>query len=172
MSELMAAWHAKKAGEAAALHDRLRTAIQSGRVQLYSDQRALDFQGSPVHNGWDHLLTLMVMMLLALMILLAAGVAAGIVAMIVGALVHLLGTRYFVAWRLRRRTTAYMLASAAHWQHLWQLGGVAVHMPDSNEPPCMAPRGEWRKFVQRNLPEGPSAVPADAEVSSEDVLPP
>lgn len=175
MSELMAAWRAKKTEEAVALHDRLRNAVLARKVHIYTDQRMLDFQGSPVHNGWDHLMPLMVMMVLALVILLATGVAFGIVAMTIGALAHLLGIKHFIAWRIRTRTTAYMLESAHHWHQIWQLGGIAIYMPANNEPPCLAPRGDWRKFAQRNLSDDPAEAAAAAEEEvpeGGEVLPP
>lgn len=170
----MAAWREKKTQEAIALHGRLCAAIIDKRVLVYTDQRMLDFQGSPVHNGWDHLAPLMVLMVLALVILLATGVAFGIVAMTIGALAHLLGIKHFVAWRIRSRTTAYMLESAYHWHQIWQLGGIAIYMPESNEPPCLAPRGDWRKFARRNLSDDPAAAAATAEdeVPMEEILPP
>lgn len=156
-----------KAAEIQALHDRLRRAVEAGEVQIYTDQRMLDFQGSPVHNGWDHLLPLMVLMTLALAILLATGVAFGIVAMTVGALAHLLGIKHYVAWRLRRRTAAYVLISAAHWQQVWNLGGIAVYMPQANEPPCLAPRGDWRRFVQRTLGDDAVAQRATTDMPTQ-----
>ena len=171
MGEFMEAWRAKKTEEAIALHERLRAAVLTRRVHVYTDQRMLDFQGSPVHNGWDHLLPLMVLMVLALVILLATGVALGIVAMTIGALAHLLGIKHFIAWRIRTRTTAYMLESAHHWHQIWQLGGIAIDMPESNEPPCLAPRGDWRKFARRNLSDTPAAADQD-EAAIGEVLPP
>lgn len=177
----MAEWRNKKAREEEELHERLRAAMLSGRVEVYTDQRMLDFQGSPVHNSWDHLLPLLALMLLALAVLLATGVAVGIVAMTLGALAHLLGIKHFVAWRVRARARDYMLESAAHLQQLWHLGGIALVVVGGNEPPCLAPRGEWRKFVQRNLPaEGapppppssPSPEPEERTAPEQEILPP
>lgn len=175
MSQLMAEWRAKKAQEEAELHERVRAAVLTRQVEIYTDQRMLDFQGSPVHHAWDHLLPLMILMLLALAVLLATGVAFGIVAMTLGALAHLLGIKHYVAWRIRARSIAYMLESAAHWNHLWQLGGIALYFPGGTEPPCLAPRGDWRKFARRNLYD--LAHPAPAEIAEEpeatqEVLPP
>lgn len=144
-----------KAEEAAGLHERLRAAVLTKRLDVYTDPRLLDFQGSPVHDGWDHLSPLVVMMCLALAILLAFGVPLGIVAMTVGALAHLAGIKYYVAWRLRQRAKTYMLESAGHFAQLWQLGGVALVVHGGNEPPCLAPRGDWLKYIRRNFPEYP-----------------
>ena len=176
MSAIMADWRAKKAQEEDDLHERLRDAIAAGRIEVYTDQRMLDFQGSPVHNGWDHLLPLLVLMVLALAILLATGVAIGIVAMTLGALGHLLGIKHFLAWRIRLRTKTYIQHGAAHLNQVWQLGGMALVMMNSSEPPCVAPRGDWRKFVRRNLPAdgqppGLGAM-ADDEAAAQEILPP
>lgn len=177
MSALMAEWRAKKAREDEDLHERLHNAVLTRQVEVYTDQRMLDFQGSPVHNGWDHLMPLLVLMSLALAILLATGVAIGIVAMTLGALGHLLGIKHFIAWRIRARAKAYMLESAAHLNQLWQLGGIALVMMGSSEPPCLAPRGDWRKFVRRNLPaDGQPVAAPDAQTddgpAGSEILPP
>jgi hypothetical protein len=175
MSQLMADWRARKAQEEAELHERVRAAVLTRQVEIYTDQRMLDFQGSPVHHAWDHLMPLMLLMLLALVVLLATGVAFGIVAMTLGALAHLLGIKHFVAWRIRRRAITYMLESAAHWNQLWKLGGVALYVPGGTEPPCLAPRGDWRKYVLRNLVEGvasAAAEPATTAAPTQEILPP
>jgi hypothetical protein len=164
MTSILAEWQSQKAREADHLHEQIRAAVAAGRVGIVADARVLDFEGSPVHQPWDHLTPLLVLMVLALVILLAAGVAIGIVAMTIGALIHLTGTRYLVAWRLERRTVAFMLSSLDHWQTMWQLGGIAVVFTGSGELPCYAPMGDWRKFARRHL--GAEAVPpppADAD---------
>lgn len=177
----MADWRAKKAREDEELHERLRVAVRARRVEIYSDQRMLDFQGSPVHNSWDHLAPLLGLMCLALAILLSTGVAFGIVAMALGALGHLLGIKHYVAWRIRDRAVTYGLESPAHMDHLWHLGGMAIVVKDSGEPPCVAPRGDWRKFLRRAMPaEGvpapapaPAAEPPAAEpAAAQEILPP
>lgn len=177
MSVLMAEWRAKKAREEEELHAQLREAVQQRRVEIYTDQRMLDFQGSPIHNSWDHLAPLLILMSLALAVLLATGVAIGIVAMTLGALGHLLGIKHFVAWRIRLRAKAYMLESAAHLNHLWHLGGIAIVVKESSEPPCVAPRGDWRKFVRRALAGDGQLGPAGDEsaelaAGGPEVLPP
>ena len=71
-----------------------------------------------------------------------------------------------------------MLESAHHWHHLWHLGGIAIYMPESNEPPCLAPRGDWRRFVRRNLSDDPAvraaaeAEPEEDQTTQGEVLPP
>lgn len=176
MSAIMADWRAKKTKEDEELHQRLRAAILGRRIEVYTDQRMLDFQGSPVHNGWDHLLPLLVLMLLALAVLLATGVAVGIVAMTLGALAHLLGIKHFLAWRIRLRAKDYLLESAAHLDQVWHLGGVALVVLNSSEPPCVAPRGDWRRFVRRNLPVAGGAptdsAPAEELTPNQEILEP
>lgn len=168
----MAEWRAKKAREEEDLHQRLREAVQRRQVEVYTDQRMLDFQGSPVHNGWDHLMPLLGLMSLALAILLATGVAIGIVAMTLGALGHLVGIKHFVAWRIRARAKTYMMESAAHLNHLWQLGGIAFVVMGSSEPPCVAPRGDWRKWVRRALPaDGQPMAALEVEPAAEELTP-
>ncbi|CAA7614021.1 conserved hypothetical protein [Candidatus Terasakiella magnetica] len=156
MSRLMADWRERKGKEDEQLHDQLKAAILSGRVQVFTDPRVLDFPGSPVHQHWDHLLPLTALMTLALIILLATNVLVGIVVMTLCTLAHLFGNKYYVGWRLKTRALAYMADNTLNFQTLWQMGGVAMVMKDGNEPPCLAPKGDWRKFIRRNLGEGES----------------
>lgn len=150
----MSEWRDRKSREDEQLHEQLRGAVLAGRVQVFTDPRMLDFHGSPVHQHWDHLLPLTVLMTLALIILLAAGVAVGIVVMTLCVLAHLFGNKYYVGWRLKTRALAYMLNDVRQFQTLWQMGGVAMVTKGGNEPPCLAPKGDWRKFIRRNLGEG------------------
>ncbi len=162
MSALIAEWQARKVEEAEELHDRLTAAIRAGKVDLVTDARMLDHSGSPVHSPWDHLAPLLGLMLLALAILLSAGMAFGIVAMFMCAIIHLMGARYYVAWKIQNRTTLFVQYSLAHWMAVWEAGGVAIVVKGSGELPCFAPTGDWRKFVRRLIPaEGvqPSAQP-------------
>jgi hypothetical protein len=154
MSRLLNEWRDRKSREDEQLHDQLRGAVQVGRVQVFTDPRVLDFPGSPVHQHWDHLLPLTTLMTLALIILLAAGVAVGIVVMTLCVLAHLFGNKYYVGWRLRMRAQDYILTDVIQFQTLWQMGGVAMATKGGNEPPCLAPKGDWRKFIRRNLGEG------------------
>ena len=154
MSRLLNEWKDRKNREDEQLHDQLRGAVLAGRVQVFTDPRVLDFQGSPVHQHWDHLLPLTILMTLALVILLAAGVAVGIVVMTLCVLAHLFGNKYYVGWRLRMRAQSYILTDVIQFQTLWQMGGVAMATKGGNEPPCLAPKGDWRKFIRRNLGEG------------------
>lgn len=157
----MAEWRQKKAREDEQLHDQLRAAILAGTVEVHTDQRMLDFQGSPVHSPWDHLVPLMGLMFLALAVLLFAGVAVGIVAMTMGVFAHVYGIKYLVAWRIRQRATAYLIESASHWRQLWHLGGIVIVLKGTSEY-CMAPKGDWRKFARRNLPEETEPAPDEA----------
>jgi len=166
MNSIIAEWQTKKAKEADLLHEQIRAAVAAGRVAIVPDARVLDFDGSPVHQPWDHLTPLLALMVLALIILLSAGVAVGVVAMTIGALIHLTCTRYLVAWRLEKRTVAYMLESLDHWQAIWQLGGIAVVFKGSGEVPCYAPMGDWRKFALRNL-GGDTQPPPDADAGAD-----
>lgn len=154
MSQLLAEWRERKNREDEQLHDQLRGAVAAGRVQLFTDPRVLDFPGSPVHQHWDHLLPLTGLMSLALIVLLATNVVVGIVMMTLCTLAHVFGSKHYVAWRLKLRAAAYMLEDVIRFQTLWQMGGVAMVVKGGNEPPCLAPKGDWRKFIRRNLGEG------------------
>jgi hypothetical protein len=164
MSALISEYKTRKTHEAEQAHDQIRAAVAAGRVRIYADANALSYEGSPVHSPWDHLAPLLAFMVLALIVLLAAGLAAGLVAMTLAAVMHLTCGRYYVSWRLQRRVEAFILHSLAQWQTLWDLGGVAIALVAGHEAPCVAPAGDWRKFVRRNFPaEGPPPPPPAAE---------
>ena len=170
MSSHMSEWQARKHEENELLYGRLIYGIRAGRVDLVTDARMLDYNGSPVHSPWDHLLPLLGLMVLAMLILLFAGMAFGIVAMFFGATIHLLGNRYYVAWRIEQRTLEFIQRSSAHWLSIWDLGGLAIVVKGSGELPCFAPTGDWRKFVRRLIPaEGAAPVPAPAPVVVEEI---
>lgn len=181
MSGFMADFRAKRSREDDVLYEQLQQAVSTGTVEIHTDQRMLDFQGSPVHSPWDHLLPLMVLMFLALAVLLFAGVAVGIVAMTMGVFAHVYGVKHLVAWRIRERAVAYMLESSAHWQQLWHLGGIVILLKGTSEY-CMAPKGDWRKFARRYLPEDtqmppepepePEPRPAAPQEPVQEILPP
>jgi len=165
MSRLLNEWRERKDREDEVLHEQLRGAMLGGRVQVYTDPRVLDFQGSPVHQHWDHLLPLTGLMTMALIILLATNVVVGIVVMTLCTLAHLFGSKYYIGWRLKMRAVGYLAEDVTKFQTLWQLGGVALVIQGSNEAPCLAPKGDWRKFIRRNLGEGEAKKP-DALVNA------
>ncbi len=169
---MSAADHAK-ARDNEELFQRMVLAVRAGRVRIAANPAVLDFAGSPVHSPWDHLAPLLVMMLGALAILLATGLPLGLVSMTLGVLIHIVGSRYLVAWRLQQRTVAVMLHSLAYWQAVWRLGGVALTVTGSHEPPCLAPFGDWRKFTRRNLgADQPQPAVASPPVESPPPPPP
>ena len=164
MSALISEWQARKNEETEELHERLINAICAGRVDLVTDARMLDHSGSPVHSPWDHLGPLLGLMLLAMVILLSAGMAFGIVAMFFCAIIHLMGNRYYVAWRIQMRTNQFVQYSPAHWLAVWDAGGLAIVVKGSGELPCFAPTGDWRKFVRRLIPaEGAAPQPTQSQ---------
>ncbi|CCG41490.1 hypothetical protein [Magnetospirillum molischianum] len=156
--------HGRKEREDEGLHEKLRSGLTGGRIQLFTDPRMIDFDGSPVHCHWDHLLPLTGLMTLALGILLAGGIVVGIIAMTLFVMVYLLGNRYYVAWRLRTRTVEYLCCDVAHVQALWRLGGIALVVPGTGEAPCVAPKGDWRKFIRRHF--GESVQPPEPMVNA------
>jgi len=168
--------HARREPGDDRLHDILRNGLQTGRIQIFTDPRLLDFQGSPVHHQWDHLLPLIGLMTLALVILLAGGLALGIVAMFLFVLVHLVLGRTFIASRLRNRTQAYLCHDVGHFLALWRMGGIALTIPGAAEAPCVAPKGDWRKFIRRHFGEGVPAgsraelMPLDAAPDVEEII--
>lgn len=148
---LMDDWQAQQAQEELDLFERLRTALLNGNVTLLPDVQVLGNRDSPLYNVWDQLAPLLAMMSLSLLILLFGGLVSGLVAMAVAALVQVFLVPFLVRWLLSQRLLKIMLLNIDHWEHLWRLGGVYLTTRSAIEPPCFAPRGDWRKFTRRIL---------------------
>ena len=89
-------------------------------------------------------------MVLALLVLLNKGMLIGMMAMLAGILAHLLAIRYWIAHRLYRRMIRVGLYSAPNFKAVWRHGGLGLRLRESGEI-CLAPEGDWRKFVRRHL---------------------
>ena len=144
-------WQAQQAQEEMDLFDRLRTALLSGSVTLQPDVQVLGTRDSPMYNVWDQLGPLLAMMSVSLLILLFGGLVVGLIAMAAATTVQVFLVPFWVRWCLSQRLLKIMLLNIDHWEHLWKLGGVYLTTRSAIEPPCFAPRGDWRKFTRRVL---------------------
>ena len=148
---LMEDWQAQQAQEELDLFERLRTSLLDGTVTLLPDLQVLGCKDSPLYNVWDQLAPLLVMMSLAMLVLLFGGLVAGLVAMAAATLIQVFMVPFWVRWCLSQRMLKIMLLNIDHWMHVWSLGGVCLTTRSAIEPPCFAPRGDWRKFTRRVL---------------------
>lgn len=133
------------------LHDVLCTAHRTGLVTLATDPAALARPGSPVHSEWDSLGPLLLLMLGNLGVLVFTGLAGGIASMAVSVPVLLLGLRRWVAYRIGQRATALLRAGPEALDALWGGGGVALILRGPRPQSCLAPKGNWRRFVRDTL---------------------
>ena len=134
-----------------AAHARLCDALEARRVELVCDLKALAHRRSPVFSEWDSLAPMLSLMLVSLGALLFGGLALGIAAMAAVVAVLLFGLRHWVAYRIRRRAEAAVRAAPAVFDRLWQHGGVALVLRGPQAESCLAPSGDWRRFVRHNI---------------------
>ena len=133
-----------------ALIGAMQAAYRAKRIDLFVSFEKLNRQGSPVFNAWDNLTPLLVLMLASLAVLLSLGVIAGIGCMFITILAYLMLIRFWVAHRLHGRLVQIALLDSRRFQACWKFGGFALVLVDTKEA-CMAPDGDWRKFVRRHL---------------------
>ena len=133
-----------------ALVGALQAAHRANRIDLFIVFDKLNRQGSPVFNPWDNLAPLLILMLGSLAVLLSLGVIAGIVCMTLAIPVYIFFIRFWVVQRLRHRLIRLALHDVRHFQACWRFGGFALVLVNSKEA-CLAPDGDWRKFVRRHL---------------------
>lgn len=142
-------WQAQQVQEELNLFDWLRTALLKGHVTLLPDIQILGHKDSPFYNVWDQLGPLLIMMTIAMFVLLFSGLVAGIIAMAAATLFQIFIVPFWVRWCLSQRLLEIMLINFDQWVRLWSLGGVYLVTRSAIEPPCFAPRGDWRKFTRR-----------------------
>lgn len=135
------------------LHDRLRAAHERNVISIYTDFRVLNTPGSPVFNPWESVLPLLGMLLLAVIVLLLGGILAGMGVLAVALLVYAFVVRGWLARQVYARTVVTLMVDAKAFQAVWDHGGVVLAMTDRPQHQVRAPRGSWRTFVDRYLPQ-------------------
>lgn len=128
----------------------MQAAYRAKRIDFYIVFEKLNRQGSPVFSPWDNLTPLLLLMFASLAVLLSLGVIAGIACMFITMGAYLFFIRYWVSHRLHERLVRIALHDVRHFQLCWRFGGFAIGLRDTKEG-CMAPDGDWRKFVRRHL---------------------
>ncbi|MBF0391748.1 MAG: hypothetical protein HQL38_03605 [Alphaproteobacteria bacterium] len=129
------------------LHAALAKAIAEGRVSVFLETARLNTPRSPVFRISDTVAPLVVLGSLSLLTLLFFGLIAGMAAMVATVLYQLLLHRHVVTQLLLARTLTLAARGAHAWEVLWTFGGVGLTLRDLPEIGCLAPRGDWRKFV-------------------------
>lgn len=151
----------------ALLHAALAKAIAEGRVTVFLEIARLNTTRSPVFVIWDSVLPLVALLTLSMVTLLFWGLLAGIAAMVATVFYQLLLHRHVLARRLHARTMTWAARGAQTWEALWSFGGIGLSLRDLPEIGCMAPRGDWRKFValyvmrEERMEKPPEAPPTE-----------
>ncbi len=128
-------------------YEALRRAHMMGRVVIFTDAHILNRPGSPVYSPLDVFVPTLVLMASSLTLLFAFGLVQWLVALVLIVLWQAYGARYFVEWRLHRRTVTAVVRNLYNMKLLWQMGGIAVALKDWPEKNCVAPFGDWQAFA-------------------------
>ncbi len=151
---------------AAKAHAALAEAVRDGRFSLEADPRVYSRMPG-VGNLWELLLPLQALAIFTLLVLIFWGVAAGVAALLVTAFVLVGPVQWFIRAQVRRRAVTLALRDAETFQRMWQAGGLVLGVSGLRHLRCPAPKGDWRRFVDRNLAatnaqhrEGTPGVPA------------
>lgn len=135
------------------LHDRLRAAHERNVISIYTDFRVLNTPTSPVFNPWQSVLPLLGLLLFAVVILLFGGILVGMAAVMFALAVYAFVIRGWLARQVYARTIITLMVDAKSFQTVWDHGGVILAMTDRPQHQVRAPRGSWRTFVDRYLPQ-------------------
>lgn len=128
-------------------HAILLRARAADRVELFSDPAVLNRPGSPVFSPLDVYVPPVVLLASSLTLLFAVGLIAWLVALVLVLGYQMYLARRVVEWRLHRRTVRAAFAGPQNFALLWNLGGIAIALKGWPERNCVAPAGDWRKFV-------------------------
>jgi len=128
-------------------YEALRRAHAAGRVVIFSDAHVLNRPGSPVYSPIDIFAPTLALMGSSLTLLFAFGLLPWIIALVLILLWQVYGARYFVEWRLHRRTVQSAVRNLQFMRVLWHMGGIAIALKDWPEKNVVAPYGDWRAFV-------------------------
>ncbi|MFA7431877.1 MAG: hypothetical protein WCZ23_17105 [Rhodospirillaceae bacterium] len=135
------------------LHDRLRAAHERNVISIYTEFQRLNTPGSPVFNPWESVLPLLGLLLFAVAIMLFGGILVGMAALAFGLVVYAVIVRQWLARQVYNRTLIALMVDAKTFQSVWDHGGVVLVMTDHPQHQARAPRGSWRAFVNRYLPQ-------------------
>lgn len=144
------------------LHDRLRAAYERNVVSIYTEFQRLNTPGSPVFNPWESVLPLLALLLMAVIVMLVGGILVGMGALVLGLAIYALVVRKWLARQVYNRALITLMVDARTFQEVWDHGGVVLAMTDRPQHQARAPRGSWRAFVDRYLPQADGVDPLTA----------
>lgn len=149
------------------LHQRLRAAHERNLITIYTDSKILNTSKSPVFNPWEAMGPLLGLLMIALFVLLLGGLIAGTVAMVLSVALFAVGIKPWLDHRLRHRAIITLMCDARTLNMLWSFGGVGLALAGQPQTVVAAPKGNWRNFVRRYLPDS-DHVPLDEELAGAD----
>lgn len=141
------------------LHARLRAAHERNVISIYTDFQRLNTPGSPVFNPWESVMPLLGMLLFAVVIMLLGGILIGMAALAFALVAYAVIVRQWLARQVYQRTVIMLMVDAKSFQSVWDHGGVILAMTDRPQHQVRAPKGSWRSFVDRYLPQPDAAEP-------------
>lgn len=128
-------------------YEAIRRSHMAGRIVIFTDANVLNRPGSPVYSTVDVFAPPLILMASSLTLLFAFGLVQWIVALVLIMLWQAYGARYFVEWRLHRRTVEATVRNMHNMRMLWEMGGIAIALKDWPEKNCVSPYGDWRSFA-------------------------
>ncbi|AVM76070.1 hypothetical protein [Magnetospirillum gryphiswaldense] len=128
-----------------ALHGRLYSAVDTGKVVLLVNEIRLNAPGSPAYSGLDGLLTILVPIVGFVATWWSFGWLVGLASALPWAAVFLVAGR-LVLGRVNGRACRFALMSDAHFDELWRWGGLRLRTADGA---ATAREGDdWRAFAR------------------------
>lgn len=152
----------------------IQAAYVANRIDFQIDMARLARTGSPVYSPKMALFPMLFLMLLCMIALIAAllgyiSLMTCIGAMIAALLAQVFLVRFWIVYRVQRRTMTALLTHLSYWKSLWRFGGVAISLSKSPSTRCTAPSGDWRSFVMAHLADmGQPAFRDDGNISDKE----
>jgi hypothetical protein len=140
-------------------HRLLAQAHAEGRVRVHLDTSLLARPASPAYDALDVFVPALVLMCSSLTLLFAFGLVEWIVALSLILVYQLVGAPLLVRVRARRRAWRAVF-DVGGFDRLWRYGGIALVATAQPDQCCVAPSGNWKKFVLVALAAPPPAAVA------------
>jgi hypothetical protein len=112
----------------------------------------LNQPGSPLWDPIDNIAPLLSILLIAALAVAVVNVLAATAVMVLGALLYAILIRPFILRVVQERALESAVGHLHNWELLWKQGGLVLKTAGASGPVCLSPAGDWRAFVQQNIP--------------------
>ncbi len=132
------------------IYQALVRAINHDKLRIYMDYGKINRPQSPLYDPWECLLPILVPILLGIVLMWLVGVLFGLLFIIGMILIYSNVIRKRINALLIQRTKDYITSSYENCCELWAFGGVVLVNAENKQIGCVAPDGDWKKFVINN----------------------